>query len=148
MARAQTTTTRKGRVNRSKRSSKETVKKRDVRTALSDELAAGTARPEQVAEWSHDLSDNYLLCRDLGHTWRPFNARWDPEQDGYIRVLRCSRCKTERSQLLSATGMVDSGSYDYPDGYQAPPGTGRLTGEGRGALRLESVMRLIDKNGR
>jgi hypothetical protein len=94
------------------------------------------------------LSDAYIMCRDMGHTWRPFRARFDPEVNGYQRVLRCGRCKTEREQTISASGLILSGHYNYPDGYSLPAGTGRLTGEGRGALRLESTLRLISKDER
>lgn len=105
------------------------------------------ATAKAVSAWSETLPDKYLLCRDLGHTWRPYTARIDDEGTGYIRVMRCARCKTEREQALDRRGLVQSGGYHYPDGYQAPAGTGRLAADGRGALRLESTLRLIQKNG-
>jgi hypothetical protein len=96
-----------------------------------------------VQEWAEGLSDNFLLCRDIGHSWRPFRAAIGV--DGYERVMRCQRCRTERSQWLSLAGHVQASSYNYPEGYQAPKGTGYLASEQRDGLRLESVLRLIAK---
>ena len=62
-------------------------------------------------------------------------------------VMRCGRCATERHQTLSMRGEVLSGHYDYPDGYLTPKGMGALTGEYRSHLRLESVLRIIAKEG-
>lgn len=42
-------------------------------------------------------------------------------------------------------GLILSGHYEYPDGYTAPAGTGRIDQMARGALRLESTLRLIQK---
>lgn len=101
------------------------------------------ADPRTVARWSHDLSDEFLLCRDIGHQWRPFTARFVPALNAYQRTLRCGRCTTERRQTVSLTGEISSGGYAYAEGYVAPRGQGRLTGRARGALRLESIGRLI-----
>lgn len=111
-------------------------------------VVGGSADPEGVASWSAELPDSFIMCRDFGHTWRPFKARYNPEEQGYDRVLRCGRCRTERSQTISGAGLVLYGQYDYPDGYTAPAGTGRLDSEARGALRLESTLRLISKDER
>jgi len=108
--------------------------------------SVSSADPKEVAAWSEDLPDSFIMCRDMGHTWRPFRARFNPEENGYDRVLRCGRCKTERTQTISMSGLILSGGYSYPEGYQAPKGTGRIDGNGRGALRLESTLRLIGKD--
>jgi hypothetical protein len=101
---------------------------------------------EQVAAWSAHLPDRYLLCRDLGHNWRPWRARLTDER-GFEQVLRCARCRAERSRTVGASGATLGNHYHYPDGYTAPAGTGRLTGDSRNALRLESVLRLIAHQG-
>lgn len=109
--------------------------------------AARALRPvsEQspVQGWAEELPDSYLLCRDIGHSWRPFRAF--VQADGYRRTMRCQRCTTERHQDLSLRGHVLSSSYSYPEGYQAPKGTGYLAGEQRDGLRLESILRLVSK---
>lgn len=108
-------------------------------------LLAGVADPDAVAAWSEDLGDAFLTCRDFGHTWKAFRAY--AEGGGYVRILKCPRCKTEREQTLDRRGMVIASHYIYPEGYQAPKGSGRMDSEGRGALRLVSVMRQVEKVG-
>jgi hypothetical protein len=109
-------------------------------------LNDGSADPQAVADWSAHLSDGYLMCRDMGHTWRPFKANYQEDMNAYNRVLRCGRCKTERYQTIGLNGLILGGNYSYPDGYQSPAGSGRINGEGKGALRLESTLRLIGKD--
>lgn len=93
--------------------------------------------------WASELPDEFLLCRDLGHTWQPYTA--SRADDGhYERVMRCVRCDTKRKQTLSASGVILTGGYDYPDGYTAPPGSGHMTADGRAGLRLVSVLRLLE----
>jgi hypothetical protein len=103
----------------------------------------GSADPDAVADWSHHLSDSYIRCRDMGHTWRPYSARVVEEGNAYERTLRCGRCRTERSQTIGLSRMILQGRYVYPSGYPTPKGSGRITGPGRGALRLESTLRLL-----
>jgi hypothetical protein len=93
-------------------------------------------------EWAHDLTASQLTCRDFGHAWRPLTARYGDEGT-IIRAQRCTRCRTEREQVLSLSGLILSGRYSYPDGYLAPAGIGRLTSSDRGVLRVESISRLI-----
>lgn len=109
-------------------------------------LEDGSADVQAVANWSHGLPDSYIMCRDMGHTWRPFMARFSAEMNAYDRTLRCGRCKTERVQVIGMNGAILRGGYAYPDGYLSPNGSGRINGEGRGALRLESTLRLISKD--
>ena len=104
------------------------------------------ADPRSVAKWSHELPDEFLLCRDIGHLWRPFTARFLAQRNVYERTLRCARCTTERRQTVSLSGDIASGGYVYAEGYVAPAGQGRLTGRARGALRLESIHRLIGED--
>lgn len=104
------------------------------------------ADPDDVREWAHGLSQSYLLCRELGHNWRPHTARWVTEDQCFERSLRCTRCKTERRQVLSSRGAVASSHYVYPDGYQTHQ-MGRIAGDSRDALRLESINRTLESKG-
>ena len=110
--------------------------------------ADGEASASEVARWSHGLNDEFLLCRDIGHQCRAYTARYVPEENCYTRTMRCGRCTTERHQSISTAGVVLSGGYSYAEGYVAPKGQGRLSGNARGALRIESIMRLIGSEGR
>lgn len=100
-----------------------------------------SAQLSDVKEFAKSLPEKYLHCRELGHLWRPFRAGRHPD-GGFERVLRCSRCRTRREQSLSSTGMVLTNNYKHPEGYLTE-GIGRIVGEGRGLLRLESIMRVL-----
>lgn len=101
-------------------------------------MAKPTASPE-LTDFIEALPDRFLLCRELGHTWKPWTASFDGT--AYDRTLRCPRCKTERHQVLSRYGSVVSNRYSYPDQYLVK-GLGHLDGSDRDALRLASVTRL------
>lgn len=99
-----------------------------------------------VREFAAGLPASFLHCRELGHLWRPYRAGRHPD-GGFERVLRCGRCRTRREQALSSMGMVLTNKYVYPDGYQTEHGLGRIVGEGRGMLRLESIKRVLPAAG-
>lgn len=102
------------------------------------------ADPAEVQEFARDLRSTFLHCRELQHSWRPFGARWDDEHNNYVRVVRCTRCHTRKHQRLSLSGAVLASHYEYPDGYLHAH-LGRIVGEGRDVLRLESLTREMGK---
>lgn len=102
------------------------------------------ADASEVEQFAASLKESYLLCRELGHNWRPHTARYLADQRAYERSLRCSRCYTERRQVLTGSGHIVGSSYVHPEGY-LHKGLGRIVGEGRDALRLESLQRFITK---
>lgn len=98
------------------------------------------ADPAEVRDFAAELDEALLQCRELGHLWSPWTASWSGEEGCYHRTLRCDRCTTERNQSLSDRGAVLTNSYVYPEGY-LHEGMGRIAGDGRDMLRLESVLR-------
>jgi len=84
----------------------------------------------------------FLQCRDFGHSWRPFTARWMPQDNCYESQLQCQRCKTVRTRFLSRRGEQLSGGYDYAEGYLVK-GMGRLTGTDRDSIRLASIQAVL-----
>lgn len=110
-----------------------------VRTTADDE-----AEWEEVADWAAELNEKYLECRRYGHNWRPWAADWISAQRLFEDVARCSRCLTRRLELITEYGDVYSSQYVYADGYQHK-GHGRITGRGRGALRVASIQRTREK---
>jgi hypothetical protein len=90
----------------------------------------------------HHMRANFIQCRDFGHSWRPFTATWDPDYNVYKTALRCSRCFTKRFRDISRDGQQLGNRYDYTDGYTLK-GVGRMTGEDRDHLRLESLTRIL-----
>jgi hypothetical protein len=88
------------------------------------------------------LSAEQLLCRDIGHNWRPFTAAWLPEQRCYESTLKCTRCKTQRRREIGRNGERLSNRYEYEDGYTAK-GVGRLNESDRDRIRLASILSLV-----
>ena len=103
------------------------------------------ADPLSVQVAAMEMSDEFLACRELGHTWHPRTAAWNGDERVYDRTLRCPRCKTMRLQTLSQRGEVLTNSYAYPEGYLLTIG-GRIAGAGRDMLRLESLNRQIGEH--
>ena len=99
----------------------------------------GYAPRSDVELYAKGLATSRLRCREMGHSWRPWVARWDDEHNSFQRALKCSRCQTERWEYIGRTGAKLGCYYKYPDGYQCD--LGRIVGEGRDALRLEIMTR-------
>jgi hypothetical protein len=101
------------------------------------------AATEDVREFAEQLPEKFLLCRELGHNWRPFTAsRY--RDGGFLRILKCPRCRSERHQELSSRGGVVANKYVHAEGY-LHKGQGRITGDGRDVLRLVSLTHTLGK---
>ena len=127
-------------------------------TPLQEDLRASrvpVTRRRTATEIAHeqehlfDLDDalnkmnvDYLQCRDFGHSWKPHTARWIESQQHYESQLRCTRCGTLRTRLLSRTGAQVQGQYLYSEGYLVK-GMGRLTGGDRDKVRLRSILAVL-----
>src|SRR5215471_10336451 len=101
-----------------------------------------------VTAWAEELPSRFLACRDHGHAWSPYLASYVASSRQYRRTLRCHRCKTERTQMISQAGQIESGFYSYPDGYAMPPGAGGYTQAARNLCHLTSVVRLVESEQR
>lgn len=100
----------------------------------------------QADVFASQLTDRLLSCRELGHVWRPYTVEVVRERrriGGYVRVMRCAQCKTERHQTLDSRGGVVSNHYRYADGYLAAHVEPGFT---RDAFRLEAVTRWVAKH--
>lgn len=95
-----------------------------------------TAREIQSAAAA--LSDQYLQCRDVGHSWRIYYQK--REGSVVVRKLWCPSCKTNRKTKINRYGEVVANSYDYADGYLLE-GFGRIQGRTKSLLRAESINR-------
>jgi hypothetical protein len=92
------------------------------------------------------MTDDDIMCRDFGHSWRPYTAEWLGQRRQYLETLACTRCGSARRRLLDEYGALMGNSYAYRDGYLVH-GIGRLTGDDRDAVRLaglQAVMRATD----
>lgn len=90
-----------------------------------------------------DMADAFIQCRDFGHAWRPYSARWDTDDRCYVQQLRCPRCKTIRERRIGRHGQLLGSWYDYPEGYVMPSGMGRMTGSDRDLIRERSILKLV-----
>ena len=98
----------------------------------------------EIDAWIEHLPESFLGCRDMGHSWRPYTARFEASERRFRRVLRCSRCKTDRVQSLSTSGVIESTHYEYPDDYLAPKGAGVFDSAARAYVRLASVTHWLE----
>jgi len=127
-----------------------TKTKTNVRSIPSPRKAAAEPPPEaplyaeveEVKEFAEGLPANFLECRELGHNWKPYTGSY--VEGGIHRILRCPRCRTERHQEISLGGTIINSKYIHPDGY-LHKGMGRIVGDGRDALRVESLTRFMTK---
>jgi len=105
------------------------------------------SRELSPAEFASTLSNRFLHCRELGHTWKPHTVTWDPKAKAYDRRLRCSSCHTIRVQVLDRTGHVLVNRYEYPDHYLAHQAgsPGRFAGS-RDVFRLEAITRFLGES--
>jgi hypothetical protein len=70
-----------------------------------------------------DLTNEYLLCRALGHAWDENPSAEVPMTPiamaaTAVLCLRCIRCTTERWDFLNAAMEVFSRRYLYPSTYR------------------------------
>jgi len=93
---------------------------------------------DPTAEALHDLSDDFLICRDVHHAWRVDHYA-SGGRSGVTRVLECQRCGTERVDEWTLQGARIRAFYRYPDGYQLRDIGG--SGYDREAMRREVLTR-------
>jgi hypothetical protein len=96
-----------------------------------------------VETFAASLPDRYLTCRELGHTWKPYRASFDTTARAYDRELRCTRCHTSRTQVVSTTGHVLANHYRYPNGYLTKHVEDAMVS--RDVFRLESLTRYLNR---
>jgi hypothetical protein len=90
-----------------------------------------------------EIPDNFLWCRDVRHSWEPFDVRdyrnKVARRDEILQVLRCERCATKRIRVLGQDGgFLRSGGYDYPEGYLLKD-HGPMTPADRGMIRKINI---------
>ena len=92
-----------------------------------------------------DISDEYLLCRDLGHSWRPHDVKISRKYGEIHRILQCRSCPTQRVQILDMNGYRMRSKYVYPEDQdkEAAPyklkGVGHLSVDDRAHVRVMST---------
>jgi hypothetical protein len=98
------------------------------------------AEPKAVKEAAKDWNDAILECRTYGHNWQPLRATYNARLLFYAVVQICPRCGTQRNMEIGSRGQVYASWYTYPEGYLLS-GLGRITGDARDTLRMETITR-------
>lgn len=102
-----------------------------------EDLSEGEVR--ELEDFAATLKTGYLQCRELNHRWEPSRVE-AVRNGGFLRTLRCRRCGGRKHQEMTNRGMILRSWYEYPEGYLRE-GLGRIVGEGRGVLRVQSMLR-------
>lgn len=92
---------------------------------------------EAVEDFIAEAPGQVLACRDRKHGWKLLDIEGE-RGAGFIRYYRCA-CKAVLKQTIAANGLVVSRLTKYPKNYQMPPGTGRMSRETQGLIRLASA---------
>lgn len=92
-----------------------------------------------------DIPEEFLLCRDLGHSWRPFDVKVSRKYGEIHRILQCRSCPTQRTQILELDGTIKRSRYTYPDEYVLP-GIGRMSSADRAQVRVMSTGHMKSSN--
>ena len=83
------------------------------------------------------IRQEYTTCRDLMHSWKPVDARIDRRNQEILRIMKCTRCPMQRTQILNMDGTINRSHYSGPVDYYLTGG--RMTASERAALRLRNA---------
>ena len=118
------------------------------RSAVNAETQEAQRIYREVQKQAKGMEDEYLVCRAGGHSFTvPLTAR--KVRGGYEEHFACrNECGVKRRRTLDTYGMVVTSAMDYTGakGYLLKD-TGRLTGFGKGAMRVENLNRVIERLG-
>lgn len=85
-----------------------------------------------------DFPDEFLLCRDISHSWDPYSAQVGQNKTTRRREVRqvflCVRCGSAKTRVMSPGGEILRSSYTYPQGYLRKD-QGRLSPADRAMIR-------------
>jgi hypothetical protein len=91
----------------------------------------------ELRKWQEGLPVEQATCRDIHHAWIYQSVKRDA--DGFIRRLACVTCGAFKLQHLDRNGYIDKSTYEYPDGYVRPAGSGRITADENAIMRILSI---------
>mgnify|MGYP003579072112 CR=1 FL=1 len=90
------------------------------------------------------INEEFLWCRDVLHSWSPYD--FHVKTNGVTRrremhqVLRCDRCATIKTRIMTTQGDLLRNSYTYPDGYLLS-GQGPISSVDRAQIRRMNITR-------
>lgn len=90
------------------------------------------------------INEQFLWCRDVLHSWDPYDFKVITSNVTRRRemhqALRCERCGTIKTRIMTVQGDLLRNSYSYPDGYLIKD-QGRLTAADRAQIRRMNITR-------
>jgi hypothetical protein len=90
-----------------------------------------------------ELDTTFLECRDLRHAWKVMAWERIDNSDRILRTARCTRCRTERVDVMKDTGEMTTRQYHYPDNYLLKGFTDRKVGLRVAHVREELIRRVM-----
>lgn len=87
------------------------------RNELRDERRSLTRKLNKLLDrLDGNYGDNFVDCRDMGHTWQKVGAALD-DRDLLERTLHCPRCDTFRIDKVTSGGEIAYRRYSHPENY-------------------------------
>jgi hypothetical protein len=90
-----------------------------------------------LKEWQENLPVEQSTCRDIHHAWVYQSVK--RVANGFTRRLRCVTCGAFKLQHLDHSGYIEKSTYEYPEGYVRPAGSGRITADENAIMRILSI---------
>lgn len=91
-----------------------------------------------------DIPEQYLWCRDVQHSWDPYNAKVSrnraSRRNEVHQILLCTRCGALKTRMMTTAGEMLRSSYSYPEGYLLTE-QGPLSPADRATIRKINLMR-------
>lgn len=108
---------------------------------------------EEIADWARGLSDGALACRANPGGHQPiYSSVHEETLEGtrrtvYVQTYRCrNRCGCTWEQIIDKrTGQQYRLKIIYPKRGYLAPGIGRVVGDKKNIVRLELVLRRLQK---
>jgi hypothetical protein len=91
----------------------------------------------ELRKWQENLPIEQSTCRDIHHAWIYQSVK--RASDGFTRRLACVTCGAFKLQHLDRNGYIEKSTYEYPEGYVRPPGSGRITADENAIMRILSI---------
>jgi hypothetical protein len=106
------------------------------------------AAPEQAVNSIEDIPEEFLICRDLGHSWAPSDVKISGKgRNAEIhRILQCRSCPTQRVQILDVNGYRLRSKYVYPEDQDKDAAPYKLKGVGRLSVDDNASIRVMSTN--
>jgi hypothetical protein len=95
-----------------------------------------------------NVPEEFLWCRDFLHAWDPYDFHVSrnavTRRNEMNEVVRCARCGTIKTRIMTTSGEILRNSYQYPDGYQLKQ-QGLMTPADRNQIRRMNYQKAMNE---